>query len=216
VAGIQTGLKISRNQREEILMSKFIPSLYLIFFISLYFYSCKSGNDDSDSGDSKSQTGSGIKGSLTYTVPDGWIKEQPASRMRKEQYRLPGKEAAEDAEMAVFVFPGSGGAVQANIDRWVRQFIQPDGSHSADKAATEKIKSNNLPITMVYLTGTHLRAKNPRSMSGPMIELPGYAMMAAIVETSTDPWFFKAVGPENTINQWRSEFEKFVRTINIK
>jgi len=30
--------------------------------------------------------------------------------------------------MAVFVFPGGGGGVQANINRWVSQFKQPDGS----------------------------------------------------------------------------------------
>ena len=38
-------------------------------------------------------------------------------------------------------------------------------------------------------------------------------MVAAIVETSTDPWFFKTTGPQATIDHWRGEFEKFAGTI---
>ena len=32
-------------------------------------------------------------------------------------------------------------------------------------------------------------------MGGPVDETPNYAMHAAIVETASGPWFFKAVGP---------------------
>ncbi len=40
--------------------------------------------------------------------------------------------------------------------------------------------------------------------------------VAAIVETSTDPWFFKTVGPEATINHWRPAFEKFAGSMKHK
>jgi len=149
-------------------------------------------------------------GELTYNVPDTWKEEKPSSSMRKAQFRLPGVDNTADAEMGVFVFPGSGGGVQANINRWMGQFKQPDGSNSMEKADIKNFESNGLPITIIYVTGTYLQGS---MMGGTTTELEDYAMVAAIVETSTDPWFFKTVGPEKTINHWRSQFEAFTRTI---
>jgi len=147
---------------------------------------------------------------LSYNVPDGWKQETPSSSMRKAQYRLPGADGADDAEMGVFVFPGGGGAVDANIDRWVSQFKQPDGSDSMEKSEIKNFESNGLPITIIYVTGTYLKGS---MRGGATTEMKGYAMVAAIVETSTDPWFFKTIGPEVTINHWRPGFEKFAGTI---
>jgi hypothetical protein len=146
---------------------------------------------------------------LSYKVPDSWKEEKPSSSMRKAQYTLPGADGADDAEMAVFVFPGGGGGVQANINRWIGQFKQPDGSESMEKTQIKKLESYGLPVSIIYVTGTHLKGS---MMGGSTTELKNYAMVAAIVETSTDPWFFKTIGPEVTINHWRSEFEKFSET----
>ena len=38
---------------------------------------------------------------------------------------------AQDAELVVYYFGGSGGTVEANIDRWVAQMKQPDGRPSS-------------------------------------------------------------------------------------
>ena len=151
-------------------------------------------------------------GEISYTVPADWKSEEPKSKMRKAQYKIPGFDGAADAEMAVFVFPGTGGSVQANIDRWVGQFVQPDGSDSNEKTETNKIRVNNMPVTTVYLTGTYLQSTSPMMMNGPKEEKAEYAMLAAIVETSTDPWFFKLVGPQQTVDHWRPEFDKFIQS----
>lgn len=148
-------------------------------------------------------------GQLSYKVPDSWKEEKPSSTMRKAQFRLPGIEGADDAEMAVFVFPGGGGGVQANINRWIGQFKQPDGSDSMEKTEIKKLDNNGLKTTVIYVTGTYLKGS---MMGGPTTELKDYAMVAAIVETATDPWFFKTIGPEVTIDHWRSEFEKFTKS----
>jgi hypothetical protein len=148
-------------------------------------------------------------GQLSYKVPDSWKEEKPSSTMRKAQFRLPGIEGADDAEMAVFVFPGGGGGVQANINRWIGQFKQPDGSDSMEKTEIKKLDNNGLKTTVIYVTGTYLKGS---MMGGPTTELKDYAMVAAIVETATDPWFFKTIGPKVTIDHWRSEFEKFTKS----
>lgn len=151
-----------------------------------------------------------VPGEISYSVPAEWKSEQPKSNMRKAQYRIPGAEGAEDAEMAVFVFPGTGGSVQANIDRWISQMKQPDGSDSKGKTDIKNLTVNNLPVTTMYVTGTYLKSSSQMMMGGPKVEMPEYAMLAAIVETSKDPWFFKIVGPQKTVDKWKSEFDKFV------
>jgi len=181
--------------------------LVILFFL---YQGCKSKDDQVNQLPALSTAHA--DGELAYSVPDNWKEEMPNSSMRKAQYRLPGVEGAGDAEMGVFVFPGGGGSIQANINRWIGQFKQPDGSDSMKKADIKKIESNGLPITLVYVNGTFL----PGTMGGEASELNHFAMIAAIVETSTDPWFFKTVGPEVTINYWRQDFEKFSRTIRLK
>ena len=153
-----------------------------------------------------------VSGEISYSIPAGWQSEKPKSSMRKAQYRIPGFEGADDAEMNVFVFPGTGGTVQANIDRWISQFKQPDGSDSKEKAKLINITVNNMSVTKMYVTGTYLKSSSPMMMGGSKEELPEYAMLAAIVETKRDPWFFKMTGPQKTIDSWQHEFDKFVNS----
>lgn len=75
--------------------------------------------------------------------------------------------------------------------------------------------AGDLSVTIVYATGTYLKSLSPMSMGGPTEELPDYALLAAIVDTDSGPWFFKATGPKKTIDYWRPEFEKFARTFHF-
>jgi len=153
-----------------------------------------------------------VPGEINYLVPADWKSETPKSKMRKAQYKIPGVEGTENAELAVFVFPGTGGSVQANINRWISQFKQPDGSDSKDKTKLNNITVNNMPVTKMYVTGTYLKSSSQMMMGGPKEELTRYAMLAAIVETSKYPWFFKMTGPQKTIDHWQPEFDKFVNS----
>jgi hypothetical protein len=150
---------------------------------------------------------------LTYTVPQGWITEKPASKMRKAQFRLPAVEGEHDAECAVFVFPGTGGTVRMNLQRWYGQFKQPDGKPSEEVAELEKSIFNDLPITVTYVTGTYLKSMSPQMMSGPVEEIPGSALLAAVIETPADPWFIKMVGPEKTVGHWRQSFYDLLSSV---
>ncbi|MGH7495889.1 MAG: hypothetical protein ACREOO_26330 [bacterium] len=155
-------------------------------------------------------------GELVYTVPSGWITQQPRSQMRKAEFSWPGAESHEDAEMAVFFFSGTGGSVQANLDRWYSQFKQTDGSATLDRANTQKIDINGLAVTVTHVTGTYLKPQSPMAMGGPVDEKPDYAMLAAIVETANGPWFFKATGPSATITHWRPSFDEFVKSLRVQ
>jgi len=155
-------------------------------------------------------------GELKYTAPEGWITEAPASEMRRAQFRWPGVEGSGDAILAVFYFPGTGGTVEANLNRWYSQFKQSQGSATKMPVERAEKEVNGMKVTLTYVMGTYLQPQNLTTMSGPVEEKPNYAMLAAIVETPQGPWFFKAIGPQKTIDYWRDSFEKFVDTFKYE
>ncbi len=157
-----------------------------------------------------------FSGLVDYTLPNTWEKEQPSSQMRLAQFNLPGEEKSEDAELAVYLFPGMGGSIDANLQRWYKQFEQKDGKDSAELANKEHFNIGKIPLTKIYLTGTYLQSKAPMMMRGPKVKKKNYAMLAAIAETEEGPWFFKAIGPQKTIEQHRSDFDTFVNSFRLK
>jgi len=191
-------------------LAKYFAAVFLVGLLG-----CQSG----DSEKQVAQTGGAQlpSGDVLYTIPAGWVEEAPTSSMRRAQYKWPGTEGLADAEIAVFFFPGTGGSVQANLSRWYGQFKQPDGSPTAAVAKSEKRMVKDLPVTITYATGTYL--KNAGMMMGdshPAQELKNYALLAAIVETAHGPWFFKATGPNKTIQHWRNSFDEFVNSFTLR
>ncbi|MFQ5739825.1 MAG: hypothetical protein ACE5JX_12500 [Acidobacteriota bacterium] len=154
-------------------------------------------------------------GEVQYSVPTGWVQETPASRMRKDQYRLPRAEGdVEDAQLVVFHFPGQGGTVQANVDRWIGQFTKADGSPVSDLAQVTKKEVNGVPITILQVSGTY-----HQSMGGPMAPRTAkknYRLLGAIVDRPNGPWFFKLTGPEKTIARWEQSFQQFTASIKLE
>jgi hypothetical protein len=157
-----------------------------------------------------------VFGPLTLRVPGGWIEEVPSSSMRKGQFMLPrGEGDSADGELVVFYFgPGQGGSAEANIDRWIGQITQSNGSSSKAKAGTSRKTISGLAVTVVDLSGDY----HPLMMPGASSQEPktGYRMVAAVVETSEGPWFFKLVGPEQTVAKWSASFDQFLNSITVK
>ncbi|MBX7151041.1 hypothetical protein K1X84_05335 [bacterium] len=155
-------------------------------------------------------------GDVIFKAPSEWVSEVPTNSMRKAQFKLTGADKV-DAELAVFFFPGAGGTVDANLNRWYGQFKQPDGSNTKDKAEKTEVQVNDISVSVVYVTGIYLKPRDPSMMGGgPVDEMTDYAMRAAIVETANGPWFFKAVGPKITIDSHKNSFDEFVKTFEIK
>lgn len=132
------------------------------------------------------------------------------------QYRLPGaNDDAEDASLVIYYFgPGQGGSVKANLDRWIGQMEQPDGSPSSEKAATQKMTVNGLNVTLLDVTGTYRGEIRPGS--GRRHNNPNARLRAAVVETPQGPYFVKLIGPEKTVSRWDEAFMEFVKSFQYK
>jgi hypothetical protein len=148
---------------------------------------------------------------FSFQPPTSWKAEAPTSTMRLAQYRIePAPGDTDPGECALFHFPGSGGPVQANIDRWIGQFEQPDGSPSADHATVERFTNEGLGITYVDVTGTYTGAMS--GMATPSSPKTGYRMVAGVVETAQGPWFMKCTGPAATMEATAPGLKAMLRT----
>lgn len=148
---------------------------------------------------------------LTVQVPKEWERRPPASRMRLAEFVLPGPGG--DATLAVFRFPGGGGTVQANIDRWVGQFEQPDGTSSKERARTETRKIGGLELTTLDLTGTFKGMAMPGAPGQPALE--GARMLAAVLQGHGDAFFLKTTGPAATLDVWAEAWSKALDSIEV-
>jgi hypothetical protein len=164
------------------------------------------------SGTSSQTTG----GELRYKVPAGWTVEKPTSEMRFAQYKLPKADGdGEDGLLVLYYFgKGQGGTPEANIERWINQVKQPDGSASKDKAKTETLTVNGLQVTTVDLLGNYSGGMSQDS--APHDSNSIYRLRGVIIETPKGSYFVKLTGPEKTINHWDQAFNDYIKSFEFK
>ncbi|MDY7230064.1 hypothetical protein [Hyalangium rubrum] len=150
---------------------------------------------------------------LSWIAPAEWKvgEERP---MRIVTYNIPAtKGDTEGAELAVFHFgKGQGGAVDANVKRWVSQFQRPDGTSAEKDAKTKQEKIAGLPVTTVEVKGTY----SGGPMMGPATPKPGSRLLGAIVEGPEGAVFFKLTGPEKTVTAAEKPFRKLLESMKKK
>jgi hypothetical protein len=155
-------------------------------------------------------------GELRFKAPEGWTIEKPTSTMRAAQYKLPKVEGdKEDASLVLYYFGASqGGTPQANIDRWIGQMQQPDGSDSKSKAKTDTLTVNGLKVTTVDVTGTYTAEMAPGSQT--FHNDNDYRLRAAVIETPKGNYFVKLSGPAKTIARWDQSYNDYLKSFEFK
>jgi hypothetical protein len=151
-------------------------------------------------------------GGFAYTAPAGWQARPAASAMRVAEFvvpRAPGD--AEDAEVIIYYFGGTGGSADANVDRWIGQVQQPDGSPSKDKAKREQQTINGLKVTLVDVSGTYVAEVRPGSTE--RHNKPGFRVRAAVIETPRGPYYVKMTGPAKTVAASEAAYAAFLRSL---
>jgi hypothetical protein len=149
---------------------------------------------------------------LSFKVPASWKQETPKNTMRMAQLKLDPVKGDEDpAELVVTAFPGGGGGVDANIERWEKQFL--DADKKTPKAKVEKKKGVNVEATRVEVSGRYV---------APIVigqaaryDKPGYRLLGAIVITAESGYFFKLTGPEKTIAEATKDFDALIESMKL-
>ena len=139
---------------------------------------------------------------LTAPRPAQWQPYPPANPMRAANYRVPGDDGRDDAEVIVFFFgAGMGGTVRQNIDRWVGQFQAPGGG--AVEPTISEMEVDGMAVTLVELAGAY------RGMGATF--RPDTLFLSAVVEAPVGRTFIRLVGPNGTVEAHRDAFMTMVR-----
>lgn len=145
---------------------------------------------------------------ITWIDPPAFKRVPPSNAMRKASYVVPRAEGdAEDGELTVFYFgPGQGGSIDANVDRWVKQFgdVKPGDVRRADREA------NGLRQHTVELDSGTFSSGMPGAPTKPKSD---YGLVGGIVETPSGAYFFKLTGPAKTVKQAKPDFYKLLDSI---
>ena len=152
---------------------------------------------------------------LTFTAPPEWKPVATSSSMRVAQFALPHATGdAADGELVVYYFGGSGGSVEANIERWIGQMDQPDKRPSTTVAKRDVRTINGMKVTVVDVSGTYIAEMSPGS--GQLHNNPGYRLRAAVIETTNGPYFVKLTGPAKTIAAFEKQYEVFLSSVKFQ
>ena len=153
---------------------------------------------------------------LTFTAPAAWHTRPAASSMRVAEFVVPRAAGdTEDAELIVYFFGASGGGgAEANIDRWMGQIQQPDGSASKDKARRDAQTINGLKVTTVDVSGTYVAEMRPGAAEHH--NSAGYRLRAAVVETPGGAYYIKMTGPAKTVAAADADFKQFLASLRFQ
>lgn len=153
-------------------------------------------------------------GPFAATPPKEWTEKPVTGSMRAAQYQLSDQSGAE-AELVIYYFgDGGAGSVQANLDRWIDQFVQPDGKQSKDVAKVEQTKFGGQEATFVSLTGRYVTTTMPGG--GDPIDRKDQAMLAAIVASPKGPYYFKLVGAKKTVDAHAPKFRAMLTSLKVR
>ena len=153
-------------------------------------------------------------GPFSVAAPADWTVKPVTSSMRAADFQLPGKPGAE-AELIVYYFGGGGaGSIDDNVNRWLDQFQQPDGKSSRDVAKIEKTKFGGQDATYVSVTGRYVSQGMPGG-GGP-VDKPDQALAAAIVSSPSGPYYFKLVGPKETVDAQAKAFRAMLDSLKLQ
>ena len=162
----------------------------------------------------KQADGTLTMGPFSLTAPADWTIKPVTSNMRAADFQLPGKPGA-DAELIVYYFGANGaGSVDDNLDRWFKQFQQPDGKASRDVAKIEKTKFGGQSATFVSVAGRYVASAMPGATES--VDKPDQSLLAAIVDSPSGPYYFKLVGAKATVDANAAAFRAMLDSLKVR
>lgn len=155
--------------------------------------------------------------SLTFHADARWRREVPHHDTRRLQFRIPSqRQGVEDARLVVWNIEtlrdaGDGLTVQANIHRWMDQFVQDDGSPSGTNVRQTEYRVNDMPVHIVDISGRYVpKAPGPGDIR---LKHAGYRMLGAYINAPHGDYIVKLWGPAPVVADNVDAFKTFVLSV---
>lgn len=147
---------------------------------------------------------------LKSEAPATWKEEEPASKMRYKQFRLPHVKA-DKADAELTIFRGFGGSAKDNIKRWKEQFQPPEGKKLDDVAKVSDTKIAGYEVSYLDIHGVYLFKERPFDPNAKVEKRPDYRMLAVHFEGPKNIYHIKLVGPEKTVEEYKKGFDDWLK-----
>ena len=142
-------------------------------------------------------------GNFSFTASDSWI-QGASSHMVKAAFNHGKKEGP----LLKFYHFGArqGGGVQANLERWKKQF-QDHQDETKVKVTPEEKTYGDQKVIIVTMTGTYMVGG---IMERNKVATPNFMLLGAIIPHPTGDVFLKMTGPEADLKKVKADFEKLI------
>lgn len=174
---------------------------FIAFLRSLNFGSPQSqaqlpaGHPDVNDMTAPSPAPAAASGQPSWTVPAAW---QPAAAGQFLVAKFTIKSGnGPEAEVNVSSAGGSGGGLEANVNRWRGQLGLPP----AEAISTTDFQVSGGQAQLVDLTGKDAQTGQPAELVGVVVNLPGQT------------WFYKLMGDPSVVAAQKNAFTQFVKSV---
>jgi len=152
-------------------------------------------------------------GAVEFTASKNWKRKKPRSSIIAHEFST--KSAEGDEKPGRITVMAAMGSIDANIARWKKQFVPPQGKSADDITTVTKTNKDGNTFHVVDISGTYM--DQPKGPFGPKVEQAGYRMLGAIVTVKDEGQFFlKFYGPKKTVDAEEKAFREFVNSLNTE
>ena len=182
---------------------------FLLFVVALHIAAAVSLAEDKAEGKPTTMSLSGDK--VTLTAPADFVATKPGNNIIAYEFAAPKVEGDErDGRLTVMTASGS---VDANVDRWIAQFAQPDGKPTKERTEIKKLAIGGQEVHLVDISGTFSDRPGPFA---PGVNREGYRMLGAIIDTADHgQHFLKFYGPAKTVAAHEKAFDALVKSLKV-
>lgn len=149
-------------------------------------------------------------GALTFSAPANWKKSQPKFDFIHADFTIPKAEGDErDGRLTISQV---GGSLDANLNRWVDQFVNVDADNE-DQMKKEKAMLNDMPVHMIKIAGTFKDGAGPFA---PKTERKDYVLVGAAIEMEGGAnVYIKSYGPKKTMAANAATIKKMIKKMKV-
>ncbi|MEZ6089406.1 MAG: hypothetical protein R3C05_15525 [Pirellulaceae bacterium] len=150
-------------------------------------------------------------GAIKLETPKTWKSVQPRSRIVEKEYALSKEGVEADGRLTMMAASGS---IEANIDRWIGQFVAADGGSVKKNAKVEKMNVGDNEIHFVELEGTFKESMGGGPFApGKVVMRDDYQMLGAIIVNDGRQFFIKLTGPKEIVSENKEAFKSMLKGV---
>lgn len=147
-------------------------------------------------------------GLLCSRTPASWKQQSPTNPMRFMQFALP-RVAGDSYDAELVIYQSMDGVSTQKIERWISQFVPPEGKSVSDVATVNSMKVAIAEIIYIDVHGTY---KNRDQAFNPKDEQrPNFRLLGVVFTVKGAQYHIRLIGPAKTVEYHKTGFDEWLQ-----